>query len=76
MAMGCGFREIHGVVTVHCAVARKMEKAYRELHLLEMTPTSENAPQGIDFYSSALGEARGDPRGGGGVDRAAGGGTV
>ena len=54
VALGCGFREISGVVTVHCDVARGMKKAYRELHLLEV---ASPLPEGVEFYSSALGEA-------------------
>lgn len=48
--LGCHFIVLRGVTTVHCEVAEPVSKPYRDLHLFETTP-----PEGIDFYSSALG---------------------
>jgi acyl transferase domain-containing protein/3-hydroxymyristoyl/3-hydroxydecanoyl-(acyl carrier protein) dehydratase len=50
--MECQFHRVSGVTTVHCDVARSVEAAYRELHLLETT-----APAGVKFYSGATGES-------------------
>ncbi len=47
----CTLHPVQGVTTVHCAVAKSVEKAYRELHLLETNP-----PTGIRFYSGAKGK--------------------
>jgi acyl transferase domain-containing protein/3-hydroxymyristoyl/3-hydroxydecanoyl-(acyl carrier protein) dehydratase len=44
------FIPLSGVSTVHCPIAREVEQAYRELHLLKTTP-----PAGIRFYSGAWG---------------------
>lgn len=44
------FHPLQGVTTVHCEVARPVESAYRDLHLLDTTP-----PAGVRFYSGALG---------------------
>ncbi len=41
---------MRGVTTVHCEVARSVEEAYRELHLLETA-----AAEGVSFYSGILG---------------------
>ncbi len=49
--LGCHFIPLHGVTTVHCEVTRAVADAYRKLHLFDVTP-----PQGIDFYSCALGK--------------------
>ncbi|MBI4425383.1 MAG: type I polyketide synthase [Elusimicrobia bacterium] len=46
--LGGTFLPLHGVTTVHCSVAKEVEDAYRELHLL---PTGE--PGEIQFYSGA-----------------------
>ncbi len=46
------FHPVHGVTTVHCEVARQVETAYRDLHLLDTTP-----PEGVRFYSGALGRS-------------------
>jgi len=50
--LGCAMHPIRGVTTVHCAVARPVEEAYRDLHLLPTTP-----PPGVSFYSGAWGKA-------------------
>ncbi|WP_422924393.1 beta-ketoacyl synthase N-terminal-like domain-containing protein [Singulisphaera sp. PoT] len=47
-ALGGRFFPLPLVSTIHCEVAREVEPAYRELHLLETTP-----PPGIRFYSGA-----------------------
>jgi PfaB family protein len=46
--LGATFLPIDGVTTVHCRIAKEVEKEYRDLHLLETTP-----PQGLKFYSGA-----------------------
>jgi len=46
----CEFFPLQGVSSVHCEVAREVEKPYRELHLFETTP-----PRGVRFYSGASG---------------------
>lgn len=51
-ALQCGWHPIEGITTVHCEVARQVEQAYRELHLLETTP-----PPGVRFYSGIRGGA-------------------
>ncbi len=48
--LGCKWFPIHGVTTVHCEVARPVEKPYRDLHLFPTTP-----PPGVRFYSGAAG---------------------
>ncbi len=48
--LGCHFIPLRGVTTVHCEVTKAVAGAYRELHLFPVTP-----PEGIDFYSCALG---------------------
>jgi acyl transferase domain-containing protein len=48
----CEFFPLTGVSSVHCEVARQVEKPYRELHLFETTP-----PRGVTFYSGATGRA-------------------
>lgn len=50
--LGAVFVPLHGVTTVHCEVARVVEDAYRELHLLETTP-----PEGVRFYSGCWGRS-------------------
>ena len=47
-ALGCAAVDLAGASTVHCPVARSVEDAYRELHLLATTP-----PDGVRFYSAA-----------------------
>ena len=46
----CGFHPLEGVTTVHCEVAKAVEKAYRDLHVFDTTP-----PEGVTFYSGANG---------------------
>ena len=48
--LGCDVHPIEGITTVHCEVARGVEGAYRDLHLLNVTP-----PPGVRFYSGAAG---------------------
>jgi PfaB family protein len=48
--LGCHFIPLRGVTTVHCEVVNAVADAYRSLHMFEIFP-----PQGIDFYSCALG---------------------
>jgi acyl transferase domain-containing protein/3-hydroxymyristoyl/3-hydroxydecanoyl-(acyl carrier protein) dehydratase len=50
--LGCQFLALPDATTVHCAVAREVAEAYRELHRLPVTP-----PPGVRFYSTALGRA-------------------
>ncbi|MDH3583115.1 MAG: type I polyketide synthase, partial [Phycisphaerae bacterium] len=50
--MRCAFHPVPGVTTVHCELARPVEKAYRCLHLLPTTP-----PPGARFYSGAWGRS-------------------
>ena len=50
--LGCRVHPLQGVTSVHCEVARPVEAAYRELHLLETTP-----PPNIRFYSGAWGRS-------------------
>ena len=50
--LACAFLPLRGVSTVHCPIAREVEAAYRDLHLLDTTP-----PPGVRFYSAALGQA-------------------
>ena len=47
--LGCRFFPLSGVTTVHCDVARVVERPYHELHLFETSP-----PPDITFYSCAL----------------------
>ena len=47
-ALGCEAVDLAGASTVHCPIARSVEEAYRELHLLATTP-----PAGVRFYSTA-----------------------
>ncbi|MDA0225738.1 MAG: acyltransferase domain-containing protein, partial [Proteobacteria bacterium] len=51
-ALGCHWFPLQGVGTVHCALARPVRNAYRELHRFDTTP-----PAGIAFYSCAAGRA-------------------
>ncbi len=46
------YHPLSGVTTVHCEVAKPVEKAYRDLHLFKTTP-----PKGITFYSGIRGGA-------------------
>ena len=48
----CEFMPLKGVSSVHCEVAREVEKPYRDLHLFDVTP-----PKGVTFYSGASGRA-------------------
>ena len=48
--LGATFLPLEGVTTVHCKVAKEVEQAYRELHLLET-----RHPGRITFYSGAWG---------------------
>ena len=50
--LGGSFIPLTDPATVHCAVARVVAEAYRELHLLPTTP-----PAGVRFYSAALGRS-------------------
>jgi acyl transferase domain-containing protein/3-hydroxymyristoyl/3-hydroxydecanoyl-(acyl carrier protein) dehydratase len=50
--LGARFFALANTTTVHCPVAREVGEAYRQLHSLPTTP-----PQGIRFYSAALGRA-------------------
>jgi PfaB family protein len=43
---------LSGVTTVHCEVAKPVEKAYRDLHIFETTP-----PEDVTFYSGIRGGA-------------------
>ena len=47
-ALGCEAVDLAGASTLHCPIARSVEDAYRELHLLATTP-----PEGMRFYSTA-----------------------
>ena len=47
-ALGCEAVNLAGTSTLHCPIARSVEDAYRELHLLATTP-----PEGVRFYSTA-----------------------
>ena len=47
-ALGCEAVDLAGASTLHCPIARSVEDAYRELHLLATTP-----PDGVRFYSTA-----------------------
>ncbi|GJM05307.1 MAG: hypothetical protein DHS20C09_12980 [marine bacterium B5-7] len=46
------YHPLSGVTTVHCEVAKPVEKAYRDLHIFETTP-----PDDITFYSGIRGGA-------------------
>ena len=48
--LDCYFHPIEGVTTVHCEVAKPVEKPYRDLHLFDTHP-----PKGVAFYSGILG---------------------
>jgi 3-hydroxymyristoyl/3-hydroxydecanoyl-(acyl carrier protein) dehydratase/malonyl CoA-acyl carrier protein transacylase len=50
--LGCHLLPLRGVTTVHCEVAQPCAKPYRELHLFPTTP-----PEGVRFYSGALGRS-------------------
>jgi 3-hydroxymyristoyl/3-hydroxydecanoyl-(acyl carrier protein) dehydratase len=51
-ALSCPALPLPVVSTVHCAIAREVEQAYRDLHLLTTTP-----PPDVRFYSAAWGRA-------------------
>jgi len=53
-ALKCEAIYLDGVVTVHCDILKPVADAYRQLHLF---PT--HRPEGIRFYSCALGRAYG-----------------
>jgi acyl transferase domain-containing protein/3-hydroxymyristoyl/3-hydroxydecanoyl-(acyl carrier protein) dehydratase len=46
------YHPLSGVTTVHCEVAKPVEKAYRDLHIFETTP-----PKDVTFYSGIRGAA-------------------
>jgi PfaB family protein len=46
------YHPLSGVTTVHCEVAKPVEKSYRDLHLFETTP-----PDDVTFYSGIRGGA-------------------
>jgi acyl transferase domain-containing protein/3-hydroxymyristoyl/3-hydroxydecanoyl-(acyl carrier protein) dehydratase len=46
------YHPLSGVTTVHCEVAKPVEKSYRDLHIFETTP-----PADITFYSGIRGGA-------------------
>jgi acyl transferase domain-containing protein/3-hydroxymyristoyl/3-hydroxydecanoyl-(acyl carrier protein) dehydratase len=46
------YHPLSGVTTVHCEVAKPVEKAYRDLHIFETTP-----PKNVTFYSGIRGAA-------------------
>ena len=46
------YHPLSGVTTVHCEVAKPVEKAYRDLHIFETTP-----PKDVTFYSGIRGGA-------------------
>lgn len=48
----CHFHPIDGVTTVHCEVARAVQKPYRDLHLFPTHP-----PKGVAFYSGIAGRS-------------------
>ncbi|OGU14117.1 MAG: type I polyketide synthase [Geobacteraceae bacterium GWC2_53_11] len=50
--LGCRFFPLHGVTTVHCAVAEQVATPYHDLHLY---PTE--APAGIIYYSGVKGDS-------------------
>ncbi len=51
-ALGCHWFGLQGVGTVHCALARPVRKAYRELHHFDTQPRPD-----VEFYSCAWGRA-------------------
>lgn len=50
--LNCSFHPIDTITTVHCELARPVQKAYRDLHLFPTTP-----PAGLKFYSGILGRS-------------------
>ncbi len=50
--LDCLFFPLSHITSVHCEVAQKVRKAYRDLHLFEVTP-----PPDITFYSCAWAKA-------------------
>lgn len=51
-ALGGRFLPLSVVSTVHCEIARQVEDAYRDLHLLKTTP-----PERVRFYSTGWGRS-------------------
>ena len=51
-SLGSTFHPLEGVTTVHCEVAKEVEREYRELHVLDT-----RTPEGVCFYSGAWGES-------------------
>ena len=51
-ALGKPMLTLHGVTLAHCAIAKPVEQAYRELHTLPVTPNSK-----IKVYSGAWGRS-------------------
>ena len=51
-ALDCEAVTLEGASSVHCDIAREVESAYRELHLLDTTP-----PADVRFYSAASARA-------------------
>ena len=50
--LGSAFHPLEGVTTVHCDVAKEVEREYRDLHVLDT-----HQPEGVRFYSGAWGES-------------------
>ncbi len=61
-SLGCEAAPVTGASTVHCEIARQVEGAYRDFHLLETTPPGPghgetvSGADGLTFYSAAAGE--------------------
>lgn len=53
--LGASFIPFAAPSTVHCAILRQVEPAYRALHVMRTTPPSQ--PNSIDFYSTAWGRS-------------------
>ena len=51
-ALGCHWFPLQGISTVHCELAHRVRRAYRELHHFDTT-----AVPGVEFYSCAWGRA-------------------
>jgi acyl transferase domain-containing protein/3-hydroxymyristoyl/3-hydroxydecanoyl-(acyl carrier protein) dehydratase len=49
LALACEAFPLEGVPSVHCAIAREVETAYRDLHVHAVT-----APAGVRYYSGVL----------------------
>jgi acyl transferase domain-containing protein/3-hydroxymyristoyl/3-hydroxydecanoyl-(acyl carrier protein) dehydratase len=50
--LGGRFHAVRDVTIAHCDIVRRVERAYYEMHLLPVTP-----PEGVRYYSGALGRA-------------------